>query len=194
MNKPYVKLISDNDFKNIILPDMVSYGDEALVLAFESRDFEVDDSFEAILEEENSLKFLRLSLISQNGKEFSFKIKNSRDVFKREYERIALNLEVIGSDFTAETINISAGGMQIKSDKPIEEKSVYEFQIKYEPKDISVKYEVLRVLKDKNKFVASGRFVDLDKDTKAFIIQQNLKNKIFSMKSFPLKISGGKNG
>lgn len=193
MNKPQVKLVPNKEVKDVFLADFLSFDGKNLKLSFDARDFSKGESFDAILEEGNQLKFLKAELLSQDNSEFSFEVLSSRDLIKREYERVSAILEVFLSDFQAQTINISAGGMQIRSEQNLEANKIYDAQIKYDSKDISVKYEILRSRKDKNKFFISGRFVDIDKDDKAFIIQQNLKNKIFSLKSLPIKQEGGEN-
>jgi hypothetical protein len=48
------------------------------------------------------------------------------------------------------------------------------------------------VRQNKKVYFVSGKFVDLDNEVKAFIIQQNLRNKIFGIKSSPIgQITGG---
>ena len=187
MNKPRVKLVPHKEVKDVLLSDFVSFDGQNLKLSFDSERFHPGETFDAIIEEGNQLKFLKMALQSQEDKYFSFGVFSFRDVIKREYERISIILDVEGADFAAQTINISAGGMQIRSGQKLEEGVIYDLEIKYDSKSIPVKYEVLRAKKNKNKFFISGRFIDLDKDGKAFIIQQNLKIKIFSLKSLPMR-------
>lgn len=193
MNKPQVKLVPHKEVKDVFIPDFLSFDGQNLRLSFVDKGFSAGETFDAILEEGNRLKFLKTELVSSDNSEFYFGILSSRDLIKREYERMSMVLDVFGDGFVAQTINISAGGMQIKGGQSLEEGEIYDTKIKYESKEIFVKYEVLRSKKDKNRFFISGKFVDMDKDTKAFIIQQNLKNKIFSLKSLPIVHKGGEN-
>ena len=190
MNKPEVKLVPHKEVKDVFKADFLSYDGQNLKLSFEEQVFSEGETFDAILEEGNQLKFLKTELLSQNNTEFSFFVLSSRDLIKREYERVSVILDILGSGFCAQTINISAGGMQIRSDKGLEINKIHELKIKYDSREIFVKYEVLRSKKDKNRFFISGKFVDIDKDSRAFIIQQNLKNKIFSLKSLPMRQEG----
>lgn len=194
MKNPYVKIIPDRDVKEVFSPKFIALDSQQLKVVFEDKRFALKDSFDAVLEEGNQLKFLKAELGYFSDNEAIFDIKTSRDVIKREYERVSAILDVVGTDdFSAQTINISAGGMQIRSESELKPECVYDLQIKYDSKDISVKCLVLRSKKHKNKFFISGKFVDLDKDTKAFIMQQNLKNKMFSLKSLPIRQEGGEN-
>ena len=190
MNKPQVKVVPEKEIKDVFRADFLSYDEKNLKLSFENRDFSSGEFFDVILEEGNRLKFLKAEFLSGGNSEFSFNVLSSRDLIKREYERISMALEVSANDFEAETINISVGGMQIKSRQNLEVSKIYDICIKYESKDVFAKYEVLRSKKDKSYFFVSGKFVDMDKDSKAFVIQQNLKSKIFSLKSLPI-ITGG---
>lgn len=193
MNKPFVKLIPDKNVKDIILASVISFENNSLVLSLKNTSFKIGEFFDVIIEEGTHLKFMRAYLKTLNQSEGVFEISDIRVAIKREYERISLIFDVIGFDFSAQTDNISAGGMQIRADKEIETNKIYDFEIDYISKKIPVKYEVLRVAKDKNKFLISGRFIDLAKDSKAFIIQQNIKNKIFGLRSSPLTTNlGGK--
>jgi hypothetical protein len=193
MNKPFVKLIPDKNVKDIILASVISFENNSLVLSLKNTSFKTGEFFDVIIEEGTQLKFMRADLKTLNQSEGIFEISDIRVAIKREYERISLILDVIGFDFSAQTDNISAGGMQIRANNEIEKNKIYDLKIDYISKKIPVKYEVLRVAKDKNKFLISGRFIDLAKDSKAFIIQQNIKNKIFGLRSSPLTTNlGGK--
>lgn len=194
MNNPRVKLVPHKKILDVFQPEFVSFDGKELLLTFENMDFAQGDTFDAILEEGNQLKFLKAVLKQTSEAQNYFEIVAARDAIKREYERISMILDVTSPDFTAQTLNISAGGMQIRSEQELEPNNTYLAQIKYESKNIPVQYEILRVKKDKNKFMISGKFVDLDKDDKAFIMQQNLKNKIFSLKSLPIRQEGEQNG
>jgi len=137
------------------------------------------------------LKFIKAELTEQKNGETTYHIKKVRSAIKREYERLSMIFNVCGFDFPVQTVNISAGGMQLRSSYEVEKNKTYDLEIDYISRKLPVKYEVLRVNKERNKFLISGRFVEIDKDTKAFILQQNLKNKIFALKASPLK--GGEN-
>ena len=193
MKKPFVKLIPDKNVKDIILASVISFENNSLVLSLKNTSFKTGEFFDVIIEEGAQLKFMRAYLKTLNQNDGTFEISDIRVAIKREYERISLILDVIGFDFSAQTDNISAGGMQVRANNEIEKNKIYDLKIDYISKKIPVKYEVLRVAKDKNKFLISGRFIDLAKDSKAFIIQQNIKNKIFGLRSSPLTTNlGGK--
>lgn len=191
MNKPRVKLIPDKNVKDVILPSIISFEDNLLNISLPDSAFEIGDLFDVIMEEDNKLKFMRATLESLNTDEALLGVKDIRFAIKREYERISLIFDVEGFDFPSQTANISAGGMQLRAQKSVEPNKVYNLEIDYISKKIPVKYEVLRVNKDRNNFLISGRFVNLEKEIKAFIIQQNLKNKIFGLRSSPLKTKLG---
>ncbi len=194
MNKPYIKLIPDKNIKEITLPSLVSSEDDILNMFLTDTAFKTGESFDVIIEEGPQLKFMRASLEALSGNEGKFRVSNIRCAIKREYERIALIFDVEGFDFSAQTVNISSGGMLLRTDKQVEENKIYDLEIDYVSKKLPVKYQVLRVNSDRNSFLVSGKFIDLDKDIKAFIIQQNLKNKIFGLRSSPSKAkSGGEN-
>ena len=191
MNKPCVKLIPDKNVKDVVLTSVISFTDNILNMSLPKASFDIGGFFDVIMEEGNKLKFMRASLESLNDNEGEFKVSDIRFAIKREYERIALIFDVNGFDFPAQTSNISAGGMQLRTQKSLELNKVYDLEIDYIYKKISVQYEILSINKDRNNFLISGKFVDLDKDIKAFIIQQNLKNKIFGLRSSPSKTNLG---
>jgi hypothetical protein len=191
MSKSYVKLVPDKDVTNVILPEILSFDSKTLVMSVDSNGFVQGDLFDVVLEEGNKLKFLKVVLNSIADEQFSFDVQSTKDVIKREYERSSVLLNVGGNDFKGQTINISAGGMQVKSRQALQEGSVYDLKIYFDVKELDVKYEVLRARQDKKTYFISGKFVDIDNETKAFIIQQNLKNKIFGIKSSPIGQMGG---
>jgi len=191
MNKPCTKLIPDKNVKDVVLSSVISFENNILNMSLPNAAFDIGEFFDVIMEEGNKLKFMRASLESLNDNEGVFKVIDIRFAIKREYERIALIFDVNGLDFTAQTVNISAGGMQLRTQKSLDFGKVYDLEIDYIYKKIPVKYEILSVNKDRNNFLISGKFVELDKDIKAFIIQQNLKNKIFGLRSSPSKTNLG---
>lgn len=194
MNKPSLKLIPDKNVKDVLVPSFISLEDTTLNISLPEISYVEGDSFDVIMEEGSNLKFMKASLESLNEDKGVFKVSDIRSAIKREYERISMIFTVEGFGFAAETANISAGGMQLRTVKKVEPDNIYELEIDYISKKIPVKYEVLRVNQDRNRFLLSGRFVDLDRDAKAFIIQQNLKNKIFGLRTSPLKTNlGGEN-
>ncbi|MDD3419781.1 MAG: PilZ domain-containing protein [Candidatus Gastranaerophilales bacterium] len=193
MNKPFVKLVSDKCPENIRTPQLLSLQDSSVVLGIDNMDSFLDeDVFDLIIEDGPKLKFLRAHFEGQNQDGALFRFDNMRDVIKREYERAPLYIDVTSGYFKGQTLNISAGGMQVKTKDFIEENKIYDCQLNYESKVVSVKYETLRVRQNKKVYFVSGKFVDLDNEVKAFIIQQNLRNKIFGIKSSPIgQITGG---
>lgn len=193
MNKPFVKLVSDKCPENIKTPQVVSLQDNSVVLDIDNMDsFLGEEVFDLIIEDGPKLKFLRAHFVSKEQDGALFTFDNVRDVIKREYERAPLYIDITANSFKGQTLNISAGGMQVKTKDFIEENKIYDCQLHYESKVVSVKYETLRVRQNKKVYFVSGKFIDLDNEVKAFIIQQNLRNKIFGIKSSPIgQITGG---
>ena len=194
MNKPFVKLIPDKNVKDITLPSDISFEGNVLTMSLENSSFNTGELFDVIIEEGNQLKFMRASLMSLNENKGVFEVNNIRFAIKREYERIPWILNVNGFNFPAQTTNISAGGMQVKTQKKLDANKVYDLAIDYVSKKIPIKYQVLKVNGDRNDFSISGKFVDLDKESRAFIIQQNLKCKLSGLRSSSFKTTfGGEN-
>jgi hypothetical protein len=116
MNKPFVKLVSDKCPENIRTPQLLSLQDSSVVLGIDNMDSFLDeDVFDLIIEDGPKLKFLRAHYESQNQDGALFRFDNVRDVIKREYERAPLYVDVISGSFKGQTLNISAGGMQVKN-------------------------------------------------------------------------------
>lgn len=138
------------------------------------------------------LKF-KTKAVKISDDKYSFLIpSNYTEIQRREHTRVnsALPVKIINNGFevNAETVNISGGGMKLKTQKAFNKGDVVNIIINFSTtKSIKLKYEILRVEKsgDRNlNYIASGVFQNINNIDRISIVQfcfkQQLELRCFS--------------
>lgn len=176
-----VKIVPENNVKDVTLGNLLETNEETIKVSIPFKNnFETYQLFELICEEDNILNIFKANLMKKENDIYSFKLaSNPKKIFKREYERCIINLEVTDNKkYQAQTTDISAGGMQISSEKPLKQNKTYKLSIIFDERKIDVEYLVLRITEELGKKIMAGKFTNISQQDKAFIIQQNLKKKL----------------
>ena len=101
---------------------------------------------------------------------------------RREYSRIHIDKEITLKDseksIETKVIDISAGGLKVETKHPLELLKSYIFTIKIENKDITTKFEPIRIESSQNGFISSGRFKDIDNYDRIALVQYCFRKQI----------------
>lgn len=106
---------------------------------------------------------------------------------RRKFTRIKFNedltLEYNGSSYNVRTLDISAGGMKLRSQENINMENEYKVSIKLSnDQNIECKYQVIRMEKSDNGFYTiSGRFTNLSNIDKMTLVQFCMKKDMENM-------------
>lgn len=90
---------------------------------------------------------------------------------RREYSRVSLDSKFIINDIKAQIIDISAGGMKIKTNAQLMLLEKYPVILDIENNHISCMYQPIRIEICGDDFVSSGRFVDLNNYDRITLVQ-----------------------
>ncbi len=101
---------------------------------------------------------------------------------RREYSRIGIDkiieLEATESNIKAQIIDISAGGLKIRTQVPLELLKKYKTNIDIENTNIETEFEPIRIETDGQLFTSSGRFVDLKNSDRIALVQYCFRKQI----------------
>ena len=101
---------------------------------------------------------------------------------RREFTRVNLNEDIkleIGSDsINATIIDISAGGLKVKTKNQLELLKEYSLSFKIGNHDIKTKFQPIRIETSVNGFISSGRFKDINNYDRIALFQYCFKKQI----------------
>lgn len=176
-----VKIVPECNVFDVTLGSIIELEEESVKIEIPyDNNFETYQLFEIISEEDNILNIFKANLMKKEDNIYSFKFAaKPKKITKREYDRCNIALAITDNKkFNATTTNISAGGMQITSEKSLKQNKTYKLTISFDNREIKVEYLVLRITEELGNYIISGKFTEIEAFDKAFIIQQNLKKKM----------------
>lgn len=101
---------------------------------------------------------------------------------RREYSRVQINKEIELENkkinILAQIIDISAGGLKIKTNEQLELLKDYKIIINIENKKIETSFEPIRIETDSNCFITSGHFKNINSDDKILLVQYCFRKQI----------------
>lgn len=101
---------------------------------------------------------------------------------RREYSRIPSDKTIIlnnNSDkIEARVINISAGGMQLETDRQLDLLTEYAIILEIENKKLETVFEPIRIEASQDKFISSGRFNNISNYDRIALVQYCFRKQI----------------
>ena len=131
------------------------------------------------------LVYFETKIISRDGKHLKLQMTSDYSVIqRREYARVELNQgKVIFKDkadnFVENVCDISAGGIKLITNEPLDYDKHYEIEILLSNNmRIECSFQAIRVFEENNKYVVSGKFVDLDNTDRIILVQYAFRVKL----------------
>ncbi len=94
---------------------------------------------------------------------------------RREYSRIkseeSLKLIRCKEEIIAEILDISAGGLKLKTDNPLSLLDEYDISLKIENQVINCKFKPIRIEANQSKYISSGQFDNIDNYDRIMLVQ-----------------------
>ena len=138
--------------------------------------YEIDESVELFAMTDKGQLYFETIIKSVNGKTLSiwYPIVH-KFLQRREYSRILteklIKLKDGNKDIEAIIIDISAGGIKVKTKQTLELLKRYDICIDIENKNIECSFEPIRIETDGEIYTSSGRFVNLDSTDRISLVQ-----------------------
>ena len=145
--------------------------------------YEIDESVELFAMTDKGQLYFETIVKSVNGKTLSiwYPIVH-KFLQRREYSRILteklINLKDETKDIEAIIIDISAGGIKVKTKQTLELLKRYDVCIDIENKKIECSFEPIRIETDGEIYTSSGRFVNLDSTDRISLVQYCFRKQI----------------
>ena len=90
---------------------------------------------------------------------------------RREFSRVSYDKEIVVADMQAQVIDISAGGLKLKMNEQLRLLEKYLVRFEVENSIINCMYEPIRMEVRGNRFIISGRFVDMNNYDRITLVQ-----------------------
>ena len=145
--------------------------------------YEVDESVELFAMTDRGQLYFETIVKSVQGKTLSiwYPIVH-KFLQRREYSRIltekAIKLQDDSKDIEAIIIDISAGGIKVKTKQPLVLLKKYNTSIDIENKNIECIFEPIRIETDGEFYTSSGRFLNLDSTDRISLVQYCFRKQI----------------
>lgn len=145
--------------------------------------FEVDESVELFAMTPKGQLYFETIVKAVNDEVISIWFPISyKYLQRREYTRIdtdkAIKLITDKEEIDARITDISAGGLKVKTGKPLELLKRYDVNIDIENTEIKSKFEPIRMETDGQTYTSSGRFIDLKSSDRITLVQYCFRKQI----------------
>jgi c-di-GMP-binding flagellar brake protein YcgR len=101
---------------------------------------------------------------------------------RREYSRIPLNknitLSMQNKEISSQIIDLSAGGLKIKTQEQLNLLQEYSIELNIENKKITTQFEPIRIEATQQGYISSGRFKDINNYDRIALVQYCFKTQI----------------
>lgn len=195
--KELIKEIKDfkiipNNFNSASEFDLISIEDENINIHLnlidnnEIKDYIVNENVEVFGVNSLGLIYFETKIIKKEGCNLTLALNQDYSIIqRREYSRVSLEqgkvtFNDISQDFILKIEDISAGGLKIITSKPLEIDKHYDIEIALSNNmKIQCKFQPIRIKEESNnKYLISGKFVELENVDRIVLVQYAFKIKM----------------
>ena len=184
--------IIPNNFKSAGVFDLIRATDEIIEVKLsvvdesELDDYAVNSSVEVFGVNSSGLVYFETKILSRNGDILELKATDDYSIIqRREYSRVslkqgAITFKDVNDDVIIDITDISAGGAKITTTQPLDTNREYDILINLSNNmKIDCAFKPIRISQnDKNLYVISGKFINLENVDRIVLIQYAFRIKM----------------